>query len=106
MDGNKVEGLGFPKRGRRVRDSFSHCETPSPFKELGSRWVKEVVHRSWASLGLAQIRPTYRSVGPGWAPVGPSLRGSIGGVISLRGRMGPPALLAYMALFECKYEIN
>ena len=106
IDGNKVWSLGFLKRRRRVRDSFYRRETPSRLTELDSRWVKEAVRRSWASLGLAQIRPTYRSAGPGWAPVGPSLRGSTSGVISLRGRMGPPALLAYMALFECKYGIN
>ena len=91
------------KRGTRLLSSSRNAGMPH---RLDSRWVKEAVPRSWASLGLAQSRPTYRSAGPGWAPVGPTLRGSTGGVISLRGRMGPPALLAYMALFECKYRIN
>ena len=26
--------------------------------DLGSRWVKEAVHRSWATLGPAHTRPT------------------------------------------------
>src|SRR6185312_14213185 len=98
--------LGFLKRRRGVRDSFPRRETPARPTELDSRWVKEAVPRSWASLGPAQSRPTYRSAGPCWALVGPNLRGSTGGVISLRGRMGPPSPLAYMALFECKYGIN
>ena len=58
IDGNKVSSLGFLKRRRRVRDFFSHRETLSPLTELDSRWVKEAVHRSWASLELAQVRPT------------------------------------------------
>ena len=58
IDGNKVECLGFLKRGREVRDSFFSLRTPSPLAELGSRWVKEAVHRSWASLELAQVWPT------------------------------------------------
>ena len=58
IDGNKVWSLGFLKRRRRVRDSFSHREMPSCLAELDSRWVKEAVTRSWASLGLAQIRST------------------------------------------------
>ena len=66
MVGNKVEGLGFLKRRRGVRDSFSRRETPSPLTELDSRWVKEVVHQSWASLALAQVQPTQAR--PQWAP--------------------------------------
>ena len=102
------QGMEFrvSEEKKKGTSSFSRCETPSRLTELDSRWVMEAVRRSWASLGLAQIWPTYRSAGPGWAPVGPSLRGSTGGVISLRGRMGPPALFSYMALFECKYGIN
>jgi hypothetical protein len=46
VDGNKVEGLGFLKRGRGVQDSFSHCKTLSPLTELDSRWFKEAVHQS------------------------------------------------------------
>jgi len=65
IDENKVWSLGFLKRGRMVRDSFSHSETLSCLAELDSRWVKQAVPRSWASLGLAQSRPTYRSAGPG-----------------------------------------
>ena len=57
IDGNKVWSLGILKR-RRVRDSFSHRKTPSSHTELDSRWVKEAVHRNWASLELAQVRPT------------------------------------------------
>ena len=106
IDGNKVWSLGFLKRRRRVRDSFSRRETPSHLAELDSRWVKQAVPRSWASLGLAQVRPTYRSVDPVWAPVGPSLHGSTGMVVCLRDTMGPPALVAYMALFEHKYGID
>ena len=74
--------------------------------ELDSRWVKEVVPRNLASLGLAQVRPTNRSVDPVWARVGPSLHGSTGMVVCLRDTMGPPALVAYMALFEHKYRID
>ena len=66
IDGNKVWSLGFLRRRRRVRDSFSRRETPSFLAGLDSRWVKEAMPRNWASLGLAQIWPTYRSAGPGW----------------------------------------
>ena len=102
------QGMEFrvSEEKKRCTRLFPRREMPARLTELDSRWVKEAVPRSWASLGLAQSRPTYRSAGPGYAPVGPSLRGSTSGVISLRGRMGPPALLAYMALFECKYGIN
>ena len=61
IDGNKVWSLGFLKRRRRVRDSFSRRETPSRLAELDSRWVKQAMPRSWASLGPAQARPQ-------WAP--------------------------------------
>ena len=60
VDGNKDGGLGFLKRGGRVRDSFSRRETPLPLMELDSKWVTEAVVRRWASLELAQVRPTYR----------------------------------------------
>ena len=89
-----------------MRDSFPHRKTPARLTELDSRWVKEAVPRSWASLKLAQVQPTYRSVDPVWALVGPSLRGSTGMVMFLRDTMGPLALLAYMALFENKYGID
>ena len=68
-----MEGLGFLKRGRKVRDSFSHREMPSPLAELESRWVKEAVHRSWASLELAQVRPTWWAGRPTLGPSGPQL---------------------------------
>ena len=76
--------------------------------KLGQTWASpsEAQLRGTASLGLAQVWPTYRSVDLGWAPVGPSLRGSTGMVVCLIDRMGPPALLAYMALFEHKYRID
>jgi len=106
IDGNKVWSLGFLKRRRGVRDSCPRRETPSFFVGLDSRWVKEAVPRNWASLGLAQARSTYRSVDLGWALVGPSLRGSTGRTMCLRVGMGPPTLLAYMALFEHKYGID
>ena len=106
IDGNKVWSLGFLKRRRGVRDSFPRREMPARLTELDSRWVKEAVPQNWASLGLAQVRPTYRSVNPVWALVGPSLRGSTGMVVCLRDTMGPPALVAYMALFEHKYGID
>ena len=83
------------KRGTRL---ILNREMLARLTELDSRWVKEAVPQSWASLGLAQDQPTYRSVDPGWAPVGPNLPGSAGGVRCFRCRMGPPALLAYMAL--------
>jgi len=67
--------------------------------ELDSRWVKEAVQ-----LGRTGVVPG--SADPGWAPVGPSLHGSAGGVRCFRCRMGPHALLAYMALFRDKYRIN
>jgi len=80
IDGNKVWSLGFLKRRRRVRDSFSRRETPSRLTELDSRWVKEAVPRSWASLGLDQIRPTYRSASPGWAQWAPACTGQLVGL--------------------------
>ena len=89
-----------------MRDSFSRRETPSPLMELDFKRVTEAVVRRWASLELAQVWPTYRSADPGWAPVGPRLRGSAGGVMCLRGITGPPALLAYMALFRYKCVID
>ena len=101
-----MEGLGFPKRGRRVRDSFSRREAPSPLAELDSRWVKEAVQRSWASLELAQVRLTWWISRPRPGPSGPQLARVAGGVRCLRGRTGPPALLAYMALFRYKCVID
>ena len=55
-------------------------------------------------LGLTGAGPG--SADPGWAPVGPNLHGSAGGVRCFRCRMGPPALLAYMALFRYEYGIG
>ena len=52
---------------------FSHRETLSPLVELDSRWVKEAVHRSWASLELAQVRLTWWVSRPRLGPSGPKL---------------------------------
>ena len=102
------QGMEFrvSEEKKRCTRLFPRREMPAHLTELDSRWVKEAVPRSWASLGLAQVRPTYRSVDPVWALVGPSLRGSTGMVVCLRDTMGPPALLACMALFEHKYGID
>ena len=58
IDGNKVWSLGFLMKRRRVRDSLSRREMPSPLAELDSRWVKEAVCQNLALLELAQVWPT------------------------------------------------
>ena len=73
IDGNKVWSLGFLKRRRGVRDSFPRRKTTAHPMELDSRWVKEAVHRSWASLELAQVRPTWWVGRPRLGPSGPQL---------------------------------
>ena len=61
--GREERVLGFLEE--RYENSFS-SRMPSSLTDLSSRWVKEVVHRSWTTLGLAQVRPTR--TGPQWAP--------------------------------------
>jgi len=70
IDGNEVEGLGFLRRGRSVRDYFSRCETPSSLMELDSRWVKEAVQlgRTGAFPGSVDLVDRPTQAGPQWAP--------------------------------------
>jgi hypothetical protein len=73
--GGEERALGF--LGERHENSSFLLGITVVLTDLGSRWVKESVHRSWASLGLTHARPTM--VDHYWAPVGPSLCWSAGG---------------------------
>ena len=88
------EGLGFLEE--RYENSSFLLEDADVSHGLGSRRVKEAVYQSWASLGLAHARSW--SAEHGWVPVGPSFCWSAGGATRTSIIMGPPALLAYMAL--------
>ena len=52
--GREERVLGFLEE----RYENSSSRTSSSLTDLSSRWVKEAVHRSWASMELAQVRPT------------------------------------------------
>ena len=65
---------------------------------LGLAWVREAVHRGWASLGLASAGSTMWSADHGWAPVDLIFLWSTGRARDIIIIVGPPALFAYMAL--------
>ena len=83
---------------RSMRTLLFSSRTPLCLMGLGLAWVREVVHQRWAPLGPAHARLTMWSADHGWAPVGPNFLCSTGRAIDLIIIVGPPALLAYMAV--------